>query len=57
MSQAKKVAKDDKITVYGTEKSNAMVTGKAYKVHKELAKKLIAKGHAATEAPKAKTEK
>lgn len=57
MAESKKVAKDDKVTVYGTEKSNAMVTGKAYKVHKELAKKLISKGHASIEAPKAKGKK
>lgn len=53
---SKAIKKDDMVTVYGTESSPSMKTGKAYSVHRELAKKLVAKKHATLEGPKAKTK-
>lgn len=41
-----KVKKDETLTVYGTVASTHLETGKAYKMHPELAKKLITKGAA-----------
>lgn len=46
VKKAVKVRKDDKVTVYGTAQSQALETGKAYTMHPELAKRLIAKGAA-----------
>lgn len=44
------------VTVYGTE-SGKLSTGKAYKVHKLVAEKLIAGGLASKSKPAAKSEK
>lgn len=46
VKKAVKVKKDTLVTVYGTAKSTHLETGKAYRVHQELAKKLITKDDA-----------
>lgn len=58
--KSKKVKKVDNVIVYGTGKAKFLQKDKAYKVHRELGKKLVAKGSAVTTAPtsgKAKDEK
>jgi hypothetical protein len=57
MAETKKVKKNDLVVVYGSEKSKSLETGKAYKVHRELAKNLVKKGEASVEAPKGKAVK
>lgn len=42
----------EEVEVYGTEKAKHMGTGKAYKVHPVMAKKLIKRGFATKEPQK-----
>jgi hypothetical protein len=52
----KKIKLNEKTTVYGTGECKHYTKDEAYKVHPELAKKLIAAGKATDKKPKA-TEK
>lgn len=51
MAGEKLVKRKDTVVVYGTGESKYLKTGQKYGVHKELAAKLIAKGHATETAP------